>query len=394
MRPPPIANGVTDCEGRLVFALAGGDDGMASELAGGGANLSWERLARIGAEENALIALRDYLRRRGEPAAPRHIERQLAIVTLHIEAQMRATRRRAEELIVALNAAGIEPLLLKGAALAATVYETWEARPMRDIDLLVREDQLEAARTAALAHAWVPHPTLPDDSTYATHHHLTPLVAADGAAAYVEIHRSLLPVGHPFSIDYDEVYRQAERITVGAGRAAIMQRHHHAVYMATHLVWSHQLRTGGWHTFRDLSAMSSHGGLDWDAFVTAATRWGAASCAYWMLRLGRALARIAVPPETMEQLRPSMPEAMLSHLERHFSGLLLRSDRACPSVGLERALWSLAIQPRRSGHRRIRPWTVSTDLAAERTLELGPGPERAALFAHVGRCSMYLASLL
>ena len=389
----PSTTEVSDREGRLVFVLAGTAGEVATELAPD-AGISWQRLIRIGAEENALIALRRYLRQYGEPMVPRHIERQLAMATLHIEARMRATQRRVEALTVALNAVGIEPVLLKGAALATTVYAAWEDRPMRDVDLLVREDQLAAARDAVLAHGWAPHPAVPGDRAYASHHHLTPFVAADGGAAHVEIHRSLLPIGHPFSMAPDEVFQHTVPVTIGAGRAAVMRPHHHAVYMAAHLVWLHQVRRGGWHAFRDLAAMSSHRGFDWCAFSETATRWGAASCAYWTLRLGRALAGIAVPPDVVQHLRPAVPETMLAHLERHLTALLLRSDPACPSVTLERALWSLAIQPRRSGHRRIRPWTVSTDLAAEQSLRAGPGAGRAPLLERAKRCSTYLANLV
>jgi hypothetical protein len=99
-----------------------------------------------------------------------------------------------------------------------------------------------------------------------------------------------------------------------------------------------------------------------------------------------------VPADIIEQLRPRMPETVLSQLERHFTAQLLRSEQACPSVTLERALWSLAIQPRRSGHRRIRPWTVSIDLLAERARQMDPGTVRAPLLVHMKQCSRYLAS--
>lgn len=54
-------------------------------------------------------------------------------------------------LVARLHEAGIEPLILKGTALAYTLYPAPELRPRVDVDLLVRSD--EAPRTRALLEA-------------------------------------------------------------------------------------------------------------------------------------------------------------------------------------------------------------------------------------------------
>ncbi len=57
-----------------------------------------------------------------------------------------------QEILAALNAAGIEPVLLKGVAyLAADLYRDPAARVIGDIDLLVLDDQLAAAVAALKA---------------------------------------------------------------------------------------------------------------------------------------------------------------------------------------------------------------------------------------------------
>jgi putative nucleotidyltransferase-like protein len=61
---------------------------------------------------------------------------------------------RRREIVVALAAlarAGVRPILIKGTALAYSVYPEPMARPRVDTDLLVRRDEIEAARGALLA---------------------------------------------------------------------------------------------------------------------------------------------------------------------------------------------------------------------------------------------------
>ena len=53
------------------------------------------------------------------------------------------------EISRALNRAGLDALLVKGAALALTVYADPAARPMGDIDLLVRPREGESERVVA-----------------------------------------------------------------------------------------------------------------------------------------------------------------------------------------------------------------------------------------------------
>jgi hypothetical protein len=56
----------------------------------------------------------------------------------------------------ALQGAGVDVMLFKGAALGALVYETPGARPMRDLDVLVPEEQAPKALATLLAAGWAP----------------------------------------------------------------------------------------------------------------------------------------------------------------------------------------------------------------------------------------------
>jgi hypothetical protein len=53
-----------------------------------------------------------------------------------------------QRVLAALRARGVQPLVLKGAALAYTIYPAPELRPRSDTDLLIAEDDLDAARDA------------------------------------------------------------------------------------------------------------------------------------------------------------------------------------------------------------------------------------------------------
>ena len=393
--PPRRPRRPADCEARLVFALAGdvADAAFARALPG----CDWSRLFSAATQENAVIALRGALRLASRSEVPVVIERQIACVALHAEVRMRRLERRLEEALLALSAAGIQVTVLKGAALASTVYNGFASRPMNDLDLLVDDAQAAAAKEVVRGLGWTRDPTVPADDAYAGHHHLAPLLDASGSGLRLEIHTELLPLENPFAISRADLARATRDVRIGAARAGVLSTVHHAVYATIHFAWSHELHLGAWHTFRDLGTLARRGLLNWDDFVETAQAWRAGTCAYWTLRLGRTLAALPVSDDVLRRLAPRLPDVILDRLERHFIQTALRSGSTCPSVRLNRELWNLAMQPGPSGHGESRPWLASAALMEERRrLEARPPAWRGPL-ARVGRVfrwSRYLAQMV
>lgn len=380
-----------DPEASLVFRLA-----RSSFEASPGVQrvTDWPRLLQLASDENALIALLGWLRHVAPFDVPADVERHLVILALDRSFRMRRLQERLGEAIHALNSIGIEPLLLKGAALAYTVYGSFAERPMRDIDLLVRVDRVNDARAIMLELGWVLDAELPGDKSYSAHHHLPPL--RDVSGQRLEIHRALLPEGHPFLFKEDEIWSASLPIRVGSGHARVMHPSHHAAHIAIHFAWAHMLNLGGWHAFRDLSTLNASGTLDWDDFARTGRRWRASSCVYWTLRLGRIVSGLAVPAGFLKQLRPVMPEFVRRLLTRHFIRGLAGGDRRCPSARLTRALWTLAVQPQWSGHRAVRPWRVSLALmsALEERAERSASSPRQSRFAQMRRWGSYISEIV
>lgn len=382
-------------EAALVFRLARAADEV-PELPRLGESTDWPQLMQIAWDEGAISALRDHWRRLGPGAIPLDVDRRLACLALDRELRMRLLEDRTRESIAVLTGAGIEVALLKGAGLAATLYGSFPARPMKDVDLLIDPARADEAKQLMLATGWERDHGLPDDEVYLGHHHLAPLIDSRGSRSRLEIHRTLLPTGHPFALSMEELWDGMRPAHLGGQRVLVLDPTHHALHIAIHFAWSHIMRGGGWHAFRDLATLQRAGLLDWDALVPAAARARATSCCYWTLTLARRMTGLPVPDEALAELAPVGSRAMLARLERHFVHVLLRRDATRPSVGLDRALWNMAIQPRRQGHGEVRPWIVSLELTAARLPRLPMTLRERALrrVRRTARSSAYIAGLL
>ena len=379
----------------MVFRLAA-DPRSATQGAALDQTTDWPWLQQIAWEEGAIGALKEHLRRCTPGHTPLEFERRVACLALERTMRMRILEERFAKSLALLTSAGIHVALLKGAALAATLYGSFDARPMKDIDILVDPARAEEAKQLMLGSGWQRDHELPDDSVYTTHHHLAPLIDALGSRSRLEIHRTLLPIGHPFALSMSDLWRAMRPADVDGSRVFVLDPNHHALHIAIHFAWSHTMRAGAWHAFRDLGAMDRAGMIDWPAFVRRATSARASTCCYWTLKLARTMTGLPVPEHVLVALAPPVGRSLLNRLERHFVNVLVRRDSTHLSPRLDRALWSLAVQPRQQGHGNARPWTVSAELTAARLRHDPPSP-RDRIVRHavrVARCSIYIAGLL
>jgi hypothetical protein len=349
------------------------------------APLDWRRVGELAEREKLLPVL--WNRLRGHAAGvPREIADRIHAQAAVTEFRMAMTEVTLQQAVEQLAAENIPVLLLKGAALATTVYPSFAARPMGDVDLLVRPEDAQRAWQLLVDAGWRPE-LAGGEQFFEGHHHLVGLVDSRGLNLVLEVHRGMLPTPGPFRFDEAEVWRDARAIRLGSSEAWVPSDQHQLLHLCVHFAWSHMLISGIGRTARDVATLLERGDVDWDRFVPLARRTQAASCAYWTLTISRTLAGARVPDRVLEALRPPGSIAAAHALERaQITSALLGT---CPSIHLMRLLWSAAIRPRASGHGEVRPWKAGE--AFMEAFHLGHRPGRMArLRAHIHGWSAWL----
>ena len=209
-----------------------------------------------------------------------------------------------ELLIEALSAEGIEPVLLKGAALAYTAYPDPALRSMGDIDLLVPPCQIEDARATLLNHGF-----LAEAGDEGTDHHLPPLQSPNGHVR-VELHHSLLQRSSPYHVDTGEIRSRCMYVEIGQTEAIVLDPTDALQHACLHLSYSHLYR---WFPLRglvDILALASMGptpSVDWHLFLDSSKRWRTQGACYWPLKLSRHLLGAPVPDFVLGELAPPRP---------------------------------------------------------------------------------------
>lgn len=270
-------------------------------------------------------------------------------------------RRRLVEALGVLEEAGIDVLLLKGAALAHHRYPHFTERPMGDLDLLVAPGEAERAWSLLRRGRWSWDAGAYPEENYGAMHHLPPLTEEGGRGARIEIHRGVLPPGHGYRFGADDLWRGAREVRIEGRRARVPRPVPHALHLCLHFAWAHRLGHGAWRTFRDADVLSRSEGFAWSELGAAARASEAERCCYWTLLLARELGGAPVPGATLERLRPGLPAPVRERLARHYALGLLPTEAGCPSVGLRRTLWRLGVHPSRDERAR---WPARGEAAA------------------------------
>ena len=131
----------------------------------------------------------------------------------------------------------IEALVLKGAALAETAYENVALRPMGDLDLLVREADLEAAGRALEARGYR---VAADEAPDLAHHWAYGRPLAVGVMSAVELHRRPLATP-PFdrALPADDLFARSEPTRIADFDTRIPCGADMLLHVAGHLVLQH-----------------------------------------------------------------------------------------------------------------------------------------------------------
>lgn len=264
----------------------------------------------------------------GAPTPPAEVARRLEDLLVHSSLRARSLRNQLAEVLGVLSAEGIDAVVLKGAHLAGTVYPDPAARPMSDIDLLVREIDIPRASAVLVASGYSTDPRKEAKVDYSRHHHVSPLVKP--GRVQVEIHRRLLKEGAAFRQDVDAIWTRVRSVRVADVDALALAPEDLVIHLCLHAGWNHGFDIPLL-AFCDIAACTEQLGdtIDWRALRGIAERDGAWPVVHAVLDLARTEAGANVP----EDVCPAMEDGGARALLRR---RVLRPEVAPVPVGYRR----------------------------------------------------------
>lgn len=253
----------------LLRPLAGAGDDPRATIARVNQHDVWLSIVKLAGDELVTPQLAVAMAEQGE-LLPDDVAAYCRTVGELSATRAKSLRDQLSELTPALNAGGIVPLLLKGAAYEAVdLYPADGARAFSDLDLLIRKGDLTRA-TAVLQglgyRAIDPQSDLGDD-----HHHL-PAMMREGRLAAIELHQHPLRWQCRGALTTDEIFSAASANTSFGGQVLVPSATHLALHNILHAEVSNYRYWSASFLLRDaldLAAIARRfsGQVDWAAIT-------------------------------------------------------------------------------------------------------------------------------
>ena len=177
------------------------------------------------------------------PLLHRHLQAHLpnecknALRQCYVRAAFRSQTHFAAiaELLREFQRQGVPVMLLKGAALGLTTYRDPALRPFADIDLLIREEAIDAAKSIFANSGYALAPELISEKLARRFHTNLPFVRQTQPPVHVELHWRLTDRFTNDELPEAEFWARARGIAVQDTAACSLRVEDEISYLATHL---------------------------------------------------------------------------------------------------------------------------------------------------------------
>ncbi len=210
---------------------------------------------------------------------------------------------KLKRILDAFHDKSVEAVVLKGAALAKTVYGDIGLRQMNDIDLLIKEQCLDIAEKMMYELGYISYEGWRSKDWYRrNHYHLAPFINQDNGIK-IEIHRDIILPGKPFYVDIRKSWDRVQDIIIEGVNTLILSPEDLIIHLCLHS--SLQPFKRDIRNLIDISEVVSFYGerINWDLIIREAYEGNFTGFIYYPLCLARDILRMEIEREIFDALK-------------------------------------------------------------------------------------------
>lgn len=243
---------------------------------------------------------------------PKHIWEEMESYYYLVAVRNTLLYQKLADILASFNKAGIEVMLLKGAALAANVYGNVALRPMADVDLLVKKENLSCVDATLKNIGYSSIDRSVEEIKPRLVSYLTTFdyqnSAQDSPSLHIHYHfvNSTIPT-HSYidKIKIEKIWQEAGQVEILGVKTLVMAPHQLLIHLA-----EHSLRVT--HSFSRLSYFCDineainfyRKRLDWNRLVNQSFEFNLNRMVYFSLYFTAKFLNTAIPEEILYALKP------------------------------------------------------------------------------------------
>jgi hypothetical protein len=298
-------------ENRLIVYFANQD--MKNIRQTLGRDLDWGYLFKRAREEGVLPLLYKIISESNidRLMVPDNIWKRLESCYYTVAARNTLLSERLKEILSSFNQADIEVIILKGMALAQTIYNDIGLRPMYDIDILIHRDDLGLVKDKLNKLGYTNSSAYPEDF------HKDSIM--------VDVHWELMNVTRVscrrcvYSLDMDKIWEDARSIEIEGKKVKVLSIEHCLMELCLHLYFHHGLSGLIWSI--DIAKVIEYynNEIDWTKLIEDTNRYKIYRPVYYTLFYVKEILQTEFPGFVLDELKPKRQ----GKLEKKFFDLIL-----------------------------------------------------------------------
>ena len=232
--------------------------------------IRWSQVLQI-AQYNGVEQLLFSVLKEKNRSVPLTVQQAVAQIHYRVAAVNAIRLQELESILNSLATLGRPPLLLKGAALAETLYATSLLRPIGDFDLMVRPEQAQDCRQIIAQMGYIPRIAEIGPGPDLLYHNQQGFDWPGRTRAPIEVHWHLVDTPYYMRrMPMEWFWAQAASIPVGGQAVQILSPEANLLYLPAHLAFHHRYQGLRWYV--DLALLIQQHGpdLDWTTVVAQA----------------------------------------------------------------------------------------------------------------------------
>jgi hypothetical protein len=321
--------GINPVADRLIALLAARD--VAVEMLD---EADWERLNALAQRHGVAPMLYATLKKRAITPPPA-IADQLRQIYLASASRNLHLFQELGKILRALQSANIAVIPLKGACLAQAIYGNIALRPMGDVDLLVKPDEMARALDVLRALGYASVHSFDPVIEQTISQHMPPMYKAGGL--HVEMHWTIVSPRSNIHLnqgDLDQLWSRAVTAQIAGVQVLTLGSEDLLVHLCLHASIQHRFDGAGLRNYFDIALVILQYGdtIDWTQFALRANQWGCANGVHLALQLTEEWTGVAVPSAALAALQAvPLDEATIDWVREKIlngSSLALQSDVA------------------------------------------------------------------
>lgn len=248
----------------------------------------WEHIIRQSIRHGVAPLLYQRLKTHSSGTSiPADITQQLREMYLRSAADSMRRYHQLSKVLTLLQNEGIPVIVLKGAHLAQVVYGNPALRPMADVDLLFRKEDLARGQQRLLKAGYLSHDRL-----------------------FLDIHWNIDLSIAGLNIDMDEVWKRSQSAVIAGVNVMVLSPEDLLVHLCVHLAFHHLFQFAGLRALCDIRETIKYyfTQMEWKQICHRAREWGVCNSVYLTLLLARDIISAPVPGDVIKALKPGEDE--------------------------------------------------------------------------------------